>query len=58
MDHCLQNDAADVEPLVEAVNARVSSREGQFSKAEAERALVELNDANKIMYSSGVVYKI
>jgi DNA replication licensing factor MCM3 len=52
------NDAADVEPLVEAVNARVSSREEQFSKAEAERALVELNDANKIMFSSGVVYKI
>ncbi|KAI4855590.1 DNA replication licensing factor mcm3 [Aureobasidium sp. EXF-8846] len=52
------NDAADVEPLVEAVNARISSREEQFSKAEAERALVELNDANKIMFSGGVVYKI
>ena len=52
------NDAADVEPLVEAVNARVSSREEMFSAQEAEQALVELNDANKIMFSGGVVYKI
>ncbi|KAH0284080.1 DNA replication licensing factor mcm3 [Aureobasidium namibiae CBS 147.97] len=52
------NDAADVEPLVEAVNARIASREEQFSAGEAEKALVELNDANKIMYTSGVVYKI
>ena len=52
------NDAADVEPLVEAVNARISSGEEQFSAREAEKALVELNDANKIMYSGGVVYKI
>lgn len=40
------NDAADVEPLIAAINARVGDR---FSSAEAESALEELNDRNKIM---------
>ena len=52
------NDAADVEPLVAAVNARLQSGEQAFEGAEAEKALEELNDRNKIMYSGGIVYKI
>ncbi|GAB7350217.1 hypothetical protein MBLNU459_g0873t1 [Dothideomycetes sp. NU459] len=52
------NDAADTEPLVAAVNARLRSGESSFGSAEAEKALEELNDRNKIMYSGGIVYKI
>lgn len=52
------NDAADVEPLVAAVNARLRSGDAQFGSEEAEKALEELNDRNKIMYSGGIVYKI
>lgn len=52
------NDAADLYPLMEAVNARLPAREAQFGEQEAEQALVELNDANKIMYSGGIIYKI
>ncbi|KAG9946899.1 DNA replication licensing factor mcm3, partial [Aureobasidium melanogenum] len=52
------NDAADLYPLMEAVNARLPAREEQFGEQEAEQALVELNDANKIMYSGGIIYKI
>ncbi|KAH0334434.1 DNA replication licensing factor mcm3, partial [Aureobasidium melanogenum] len=52
------NDAADLYPLMEAVNARLPGREAQFGEQEAEQALVELNDANKIMYSGGIIYKI
>ncbi|KAG9765629.1 DNA replication licensing factor mcm3, partial [Aureobasidium melanogenum] len=52
------NDAADLYPLMEAVNARLPAREAHFGEQEAEQALVELNDANKIMYSGGIIYKI
>ena len=55
------NDAADVEPLVAAVNARIvsaSNRELPFEKDEAEAALRVLSERNKIMWSEGVVYKI
>ncbi|KAG9688619.1 DNA replication licensing factor mcm3, partial [Aureobasidium melanogenum] len=52
------NDAADLYPLMEAVNARLPASEAQFGEQEAEQALVELNDANKIMYSGGIIYKI
>lgn len=41
------NDAADVEPLIGAINTRVSGN--AFSAEEAEKALNELNDRNKIM---------
>ena len=45
-----QNDAADVEPLVEAVNAKVTGmREERFVRAEAEAALMEMNERNEIM---------
>ncbi|KAF2818439.1 DNA replication licensing factor MCM3 [Ophiobolus disseminans] len=54
------NDAADVEPLVAAVNARLGSgaeREA-FDEDEAEEALEALSEQNKVMYSGGIVYKI
>jgi DNA replication licensing factor MCM3 len=54
------NDAADVEPLVAAVNARLGGGAGRqaFEEAEAEHALEALSERNKIMYSGGIVYKI
>jgi DNA replication licensing factor MCM3 len=54
------NDAADVEPLVAAVNARLGSGAGRsaFDEDEAEKALEALSERNKIMYSGGIVYKI
>ncbi|RMY81813.1 hypothetical protein D0862_12222 [Hortaea werneckii] len=52
------NDAADVEPLVAAVNARLRSGEARYDDAEALKALEELNERNKIMLSRGIVYKL
>ena len=54
------NDAADVEPLVAAVNARLGSGAGRepFDDDEAKKALEALSERNKIMYSGGIVYKI
>jgi DNA replication licensing factor MCM3 len=54
------NDAADVEPLVAAVNARLGAGAGRgpFDADEAEKALEALSERNKIMYSGGIVYKI
>lgn len=54
------NDAADVEPLIASINSRLGSGPGRqaFGQEEAEQALEELSDKNKIMYSDGVVYKI
>jgi DNA replication licensing factor MCM3 len=52
------NDAADVEPLVAAVNARLARGDKKFGGQEANAALEELNDRNKVMLSQGVVYKL
>ncbi|KAF1941409.1 MCM-domain-containing protein [Clathrospora elynae] len=54
------NDAADVEPLVAAVNSRLGGGAGRaaFDEDEAEKALEALSERNKIMYSGGIVYKI
>ncbi|KAI7346250.1 DNA replication licensing factor mcm3 [Hortaea werneckii] len=52
------NDAANVEPLVAAVNARLRSGEARYDDAEALKALEELNERNKIMLSGGIVYKL
>ncbi|KAH7371135.1 MCM2/3/5 family-domain-containing protein [Pyrenochaeta sp. MPI-SDFR-AT-0127] len=54
------NDAADVEPLVAAVNARLGTGAGRhaFEADEAEKALETLSERNKIMFSGGIVYKI
>lgn len=43
-----QNESADVEPLVEAVNSRVG-REPTFEIAEANAALKEMEDRNEVM---------
>ncbi|KAI4170155.1 MAG: hypothetical protein LQ343_005161 [Gyalolechia ehrenbergii] len=43
-----QNESADVEPLVEAVNTRVG-REPTFEMAEASAALLEMQDRNEVM---------
>lgn len=52
------NDAADVEPLIAAVNARLGRGEKKFGDREANAALEELNERNKVMLSQGVVYKL
>lgn len=52
------NDAADVEPLVAAVNARLGRGDKKFGDQEANAALEELNERNKVMLSQGVVYKL
>lgn len=54
------NDAADVEPLVAAVNARLprGTAGGAFGAEEAEKALEALSERNKVMFSEGIVYKI
>lgn len=52
------NDAAEVEPLLAAVNARLRNGDASFGKEEALKALEELNERNKIMLSGGIVYKI
>ena len=43
------NDAADVEPLVAAVNARLGPGEEEFEEEEAVKALEALSERNKIM---------
>ena len=43
-----QNEAADLAPLVDAVNGRVG-REERFDDAEASKALLEMQDRNEIM---------
>jgi DNA replication licensing factor MCM3 len=54
------NDAADVEPLVAAINARLGDGSGRqpFTEVEARQALEELSERNKIMFSDDIVYKI
>jgi DNA replication licensing factor MCM3 len=51
------SDAADVEPLVAALNERTDQSD-EFEMEEAEAALAELSNQNKVMYSEGIVYKI
>jgi len=52
------NDAADLEPLIGAVNARLSTENPTFENEEAVEALEVLQEQNKIMFTSGVVYKL
>ena len=44
-----QNDAADVEPLVQAVNARKSAGAEEFGAAESRACLAEMAERNEIM---------
>jgi DNA replication licensing factor MCM3 len=52
------NDAADVEPLVAAVNARLKGGEARFGDEEAYEALRVLHEKNRIMLVDSIVYKI
>ncbi|KAI9783784.1 MAG: MCM DNA helicase complex subunit [Geoglossum umbratile] len=52
------NDAADVDPLIAAVNGRLGLGQHQFEREEAVAALEALTDQNKIMLSGDLVYKI
>ena len=44
-----QNEAADLEPLVGAVNARLGRGDEGFEKREAVKALEEMGERNEIM---------
>ena len=54
------NDAADVEPLVAAVNARLGAVPvgGPFDLDEAKAVLEVLSERNRVMFSGDIVYKI
>ncbi|KAK6417379.1 MCM DNA helicase complex subunit [Oleoguttula sp. CCFEE 5521] len=52
------NDAADVEPLVAAVNSRLRAGDAAFGEAEAQAALEVLDGKNRIMLSGSIVYKL
>ena len=52
------NDAADAEPVINALNERVQGPAEDFVQNEAEACLRALSEQNKIMYSDGIVYKI
>ena len=52
------NDAADVEPLVGAVNARVPAGAEAFGMGEAEACLRRLGEMNRVMFEGQIVYKI
>ncbi|KAK4697282.1 DNA replication licensing factor MCM3, partial [Lecanoromycetidae sp. Uapishka_2] len=56
-----QNDSADVEPLVKAVNQRLErTANEEFGLGEAGKALEAMQERNEIMYqeADGIVYKI
>ncbi|KAI2469902.1 MCM-domain-containing protein [Annulohypoxylon bovei var. microspora] len=53
------DDSADVDEVIAAVNRRVEGRGDAFSREEAVKALKKMDDANQIMYTDGnLVYKI
>lgn len=55
-----EEDSANVDDLIAAVNAKIGSRNGgAFDKEEAIKALRKMNEANQIMYTDGeTVYRI
>ncbi|THY70924.1 DNA replication licensing factor mcm3 [Aureobasidium pullulans] len=54
-----KDDAADVDALLVAVNAElVKNGQEAFDSKEANVALTEMNETNKIMFSGGIVYKL
>ncbi|KAI1093522.1 MCM-domain-containing protein [Rostrohypoxylon terebratum] len=53
------DDSADVDAVIAAVNRRVEGRGDAFSREEAVKALKKMDEANQIMYTDGnLVYKI
>ncbi|KAI1757360.1 MCM2/3/5 family-domain-containing protein [Xylaria castorea] len=54
-----QDESANVNDVIEAVNGRLGRRGATFSRDEAVKALKRMDNANQIMYTDGeLVYKI
>ncbi|KAG5756005.1 hypothetical protein H9Q69_000185 [Fusarium xylarioides] len=54
-----EDDAAELDAVVEAVNKRIGNRRDAFDKREATKALQKMGEANQIMFTEGdLVYKI
>ncbi|KAJ4243569.1 MCM DNA helicase complex subunit [Fusarium torreyae] len=55
-----EEDAAELEAVVEAVNGKIGNRDGgAFDRGEATKALQKMGEANQIMFTEGdLVYKI
>jgi DNA replication licensing factor MCM3 len=52
------DDAADVEPLVAAINARLGSGNAPFGAEEAAKAFERMSEMNKVYLTGNIVYKI
>ncbi|KAI1176781.1 MCM2/3/5 family-domain-containing protein [Nemania sp. FL0916] len=54
-----EDDSANVDDVIDAVNGRLARRDATFSREEAIQALKRMDNANQIMYTDGeLVYKI
>ncbi|KAI0459352.1 MCM2/3/5 family-domain-containing protein [Xylaria acuta] len=54
-----EDESANVDDVIEAVNGRLGRRGATFSRDEAVKALKRMDNANQIMYTDGeLVYKI
>ncbi|KAF9766499.1 hypothetical protein IL306_001123 [Fusarium sp. DS 682] len=54
-----EDDSAELEAVVEAVNNKIGNRHEAFDKREATKALQKMGEANQIMFTEGdLVYKI
>ncbi|KAF5539912.1 minichromosome maintenance 3 [Fusarium phyllophilum] len=54
-----EDDAAELDAVVEAVNKRIGNRRDAFDKRDATKALQKMGEANQIMFTEGdLVYKI
>ncbi|EGU81218.1 minichromosome maintenance protein 3 [Fusarium oxysporum f. sp. raphani 54005] len=54
-----EDDAAELDAVVEAVNKKIGNRRDAFDKGEATKALQKMGEANQIMFTEGdLVYKI
>ncbi|KAF4342282.1 minichromosome maintenance 3 [Fusarium beomiforme] len=54
-----EDDSAELEAVVEAVNNKIGNRREAFDKTEATKALQKMGEANQIMFTEGdLVYKI
>ncbi|KAL7629037.1 MCM DNA helicase complex subunit [Parahypoxylon ruwenzoriense] len=58
-DLFVDDDSAEVNNVIEAVNRHIEGREAAFPREEAIKALKRMDDANQIMYTDGnLVYKV
>ncbi|KAF4446463.1 minichromosome maintenance protein 3 [Fusarium austroafricanum] len=54
-----EDDSAELEAVIEAVNNKIGNRRDTFDKREATKALQKMGEANQIMFTEGdLVYKI